>query len=421
LRSSRKHDTTHSRLRAVDVPRTKPGFHHDGGGLYLDVRPSASGMTRVWVFRYTRHGRAHTMGLGPLHTISLKDARERAREARRLLLDGVDPIDAREAHRAAQRVSSATTITFKDGAERYIDAHSAGWGPKQEPEWRSTLARYAYPVLGPLPVSAINVALVMRVLEPIWAVKPELASRVRGRIEAVLGWATVHGYRSGENPARWGGHLQNLLPKRSKVAPVEHHPALPYPEIAAFMVDLRAREGVAARALQFAILTAARTGEVIGARWDEIDVAERLWIVPGERMKSGREHRVPLSDAALAALGPQGAPDEFVFPGRHPGQPIGHTTLFALLQRMGRGDLTVHGFRATFRQWAAERTSFPREVAELALAHAVGDAVERAYQRSDLFQKRRQLADAWAWFCAGAGASQDSGQAAKVVPLRARR
>jgi integrase len=372
-----KHDTSHSRLRALALPHLGIGFHHDGGGLYLDVRAGRGGMTRVWVFRYTRDKKAHTMGLGPLHTIRLAEARERARAARKLLLDGVDPIDAREAQRAAQRVSSATTITFEDAAERYIEAHSAGWGPKQEPEWRSTLTRFAYPVIGSLQVSAINVALVTRTLEPIWNVKPETASRVRQRIEAILGWATVHGYRQGENPARWGGFLDNLLPKKSKVAPVVHHSALPYQEIAGFMADLRLRDGVAARALQFAILTAARSGEVLGARWSEINLAERLWIVPGERMKAGREHRVPLSDAALAILGPQGSPDEHVFPGQRPGQPIGHTTLFALLQRMGRGDLTTHGFRATFRQWAAEQSSQPREVAELALAHSVGTEAER--------------------------------------------
>jgi integrase len=264
------------------------------------------------------------------------------------------------------------------------------------------LRDYVYPVFGNLPVQSIDVALVMRALEPMWNTKSETASRVRGRIERVLDWATARGYRTGENPARWRGHLENLLPAPRKVQRVEHHPALPYPEIAAFTATLRQLESVAARALEFLILTAARSGEVIGAKWSEFDLNERLWTVPADRIKSGKEHRVPLSDAALAILRQMAAvrTSDYVFPGQGAGRPISKIGLFYTLRRIGRGDLTAHGFRSTFRDWAAERTSFPAEVAEMALAHTVGDKVEAAYRRGDLFQKRRQLADAWARYCA---------------------
>jgi integrase len=414
LPSRGKHDTTHNRLRPVDLPRLAPGFHHDGGGLYLDVRAGRGGVTRAWVFRYTRQGKARTMGFGPLHTIRLADAREKAREARKLLLEGVDPIDAREAHRAAQRVSAATTITFRQAAEAYIDAHSAAWGrSKSERQWRQSLTDHVFPVLGSLPVAAIDTGLVMRVLEPIWKTKTETASRVRQRIESILGWATVSGYRHGDNPAQWRGHLENLLPKKTKVRPVEHHARLPYAEIADFMAKLRQQEGVAPRALEFAILTASRAGEALGARWSEINLAERLWIVPGERMKSGREHRVPLSDAALAILGPQGAPAEFVFPGGKVGQPLTSMALLKVPARMGY-PVTVHGFRSTFRDWCAERTNFPSEMAEMALAHTVNDRVEAAYRRGDMFDRRREMMATWAQFCAAEDADE------KVVPLRVR-
>jgi integrase len=266
-------------------------------------------------------------------------------------------------------------------------------------------------------VQAVDVGFVMKVIEPIWAIKPETASRVRGRIESVLDWATARGYRQGENPARWRGHLENLLPKKSKVRRVEHHAALPYAEIAAFMAELRQQEGVAAHALEFAILTAARTGEVIGAKWDEIDPGERLWTVPADRMKAGKEHRVPLSDPALAIL--EGMrkirQGDHIFPGGKAGRPISNMAMLMLLRRMGRGDLTAHGFRSSFRDWAAERTTFPAEVAEMALAHTVSDKVEAAYRRGDLFQKRRQLSDAWAQFCVAAPA------AGQVVPIRTAR
>jgi integrase len=258
-----------------------------------------------------------------------------------------------------------------------------------------------FPVFGALSVQSVDVGLVMKALEPIWTAKPETATRVRGRIESIIDWATARGYRQGENPARWRGHLENLLPRLSKFHRIEHHAALPYPEIGAFIRELRRQEGIAARALEFAILTAARKGEVIGARWEEIDLGAKTWTIPGERMKAGKEHRVPLSEAALTIVRRMAEirQGDFIFPGIRTGRPIGSTALFYLLRGIGRGDLTAHGFRSTFRDWAAESTAFPAEVAEMALAHTVGAAVERAYRRGDLFQKRRQMMDAWAKFC----------------------
>jgi integrase len=249
-------------------------------------------------------------------------------------------------------------------------------------------------------VQAIDLALVMKALEPIWTIKSETASRLRGRIEAVLDWAKVRGYRSGENPARWRGHLDKLLPARAKIQKVEHHPALPYREIGTFMEKLRGQDGIAARALEVLILTAARTGEIIGGQWDEIDLQEEVWVIPEARMKAGREHRVPLSGAALAVLEQMDAIREgdFVFPGGKKGKPLSNMAMLALLKRMGRDDLTVHGFRSTFRDWAAERTDFPREVVEMALAHTIENKVEAAYRRGDLFQKRRKLMEAWGDF-----------------------
>jgi len=365
------------------------------------LQVSASG-SKSWVFRFKEAGRLREMGLGATHTIGLAEARDKARECRRLRLDGIDPIEARKVARAQARLATATATTFKDCAERYIASHRAGWRSRTHAaQWPSTFGTYVYPVFGSLPVQGVDVGLVLKVLEPIWTVKPETANRVRGRIESVLDWATAPGYRQGENPARWRGHLENLLPQKSKVRSVKHHTALPYAEIGDFIAQLKSQERVAARALQFTILTAARTGEVIGATWSEMNIAERLWVVPAERMKSGKEHRVPLSDAALAILEQmQGIRQgDFVFPGGKARRPISNMTMMMTLRRMGRGDLTVHGFRSSFRDWAAERTDFPREVAEMALAHAVSDKVEAAYRRGDLFQKRRQLMDTWSRFC----------------------
>lgn len=389
------------KLNALDVSNAKQrGYYSDGGGLYLQVSESGA---KSWVFRFKQDGKAREMGLGPVHTVSLAEARLKALDCRRARLDGHDPIENRKAARATARLDAAKAVTFQACAERYIAAHKTGWrNTKHAAQWTATLGTYVNPIFGGLPVQAVDVGLVLKAVEPMWATKPETASRVRGRIESILDWATARGYRQGENPARWRGHLENLLPRPSKVRRVEHHAALPYPEIASFMAELHQQEGVAARALEFAILTATRTGEVIGCRWSEVNVAERVWTIPAERMKAGKEHRVPLSGAALAIVETmfkirQG---DFVFPGGGTNRPISNMAMLMLLRRMGREDLTAHGFRSTFRDWAAERTGFPAEVAEMALAHTVGDKVEAAYRRGDLFQKRRQLAEAWAKFCA---------------------
>jgi integrase len=389
------------RLSAVALPKLKRGMHADGGGLYLQVTESGA---RTWIYRFMLHRRAREMGLGPLHIVSLAEAREKARECRKLRHEGLDPIEARKARRAEERLAAATAMTFQTCAEAYIAAHKAGWrNPKHAAQWPSTLKTYAYRVFGSLPVQAVEVGLVMKALEPIWQTKPETASRVRGRIEAVLDWATVRGYRKGENPARWRGHLDKLLPARGKVRKVEHHPALAYAEMCDFIAALREQEGVAAWALEFLILTASRTGEVIGAQWAEFDLGAKLWTVAAERMKAGKEHRVPLSGRALAIIDEMKAArldgSEFVFPGGRPGKPLSNMAMLKLLQRMGRGDLTAHGFRSSFRDWAAEQTHFPHEVVEMALAHTIPDKVEAAYRRGDLFQKRRQLMDVWATYC----------------------
>lgn len=401
-----------NRLKALAVTRTKkPGMYPDGGGLYLQVTKAGS---KSWIYRFMLGGTPRHMGLGPLHAVSLAEAREKAAEARKLRVAGIDPIEARKAEVDKANLESAKAISFKIAAGQYIEAHSPGWrNAKHAAQWSSTLKTYAYPVLGDLPVQGINVALVMKVLEPIWVTKAETASRVRGRIESILDWATARGYRLGDNPARWRGHLQNLLPARSKVQRVKHHPALPYDEVGGFMTTLCDREGIAARALEFTILTAARTGEAIGARWGEFNLAKKEWLVPAERIKGGKEHRVPLSGRAVAILKEMVAGDEdFVFPGTRKGRHLSNMAMLALLKRMNRDDLTVHGFRSTFRDWVAERTNYPREVAEAALAHVIPDAAERAYRRGDPFDKRRRLMDEWARFC---GTKEKAGE---VVAIR---
>jgi integrase len=373
-----------------------------GGGLYLQVTGTGA---KSWIYRYMLRGREREMGLGSLLAVSLADARTKATECRRLRQTGVDPIEVRKKERDQARLDAATALTFKDAATAYISAHRTGWrNPKHIWQWGATLTTYANPIIGDLSVQAIDTTLVLKVLEPIWPAKPETASRLRGRIEAVLDWATVRGYRKGENPARWRGHLSKLLPARSKVRKVKHHTALPYADLPDFLVALRTQRGIAARALEFTILTAARTGEAIGATWNEISEGEKVWTVPGNRMKAGKDHRVPLSGPGLAILkGMKSSSDagkDFVFPGGKHGKPLSNTAMIAVLRRMGRGDLTVHGFRSSFRDWVAERTNFPSEVAEMALAHAVGDKVEAAYRRGDLFDRRRRVMTAWATFCA---------------------
>ena len=400
------------RLTALAVSRAKqPGMHPDGGGLYLQVTRSQG---RSWVYRYARDGKTHYMGLGSLTAVSLAEARTRAAEARRLVSAGIDPIGARDGKMATERAAAAKQVTFAEAAEAFIKAHKAGWrNAKHGQQWRNTLAAHVHPLLGALPVQQIDAGLVVRVLEPIWSTTPETASRVRQRIEAVLDSATARGQRTGENPARWRGHLENLLPALSKVKRVRHHPALPYAELGAFMADLRKQEGLAARALELLILTAARTTEAAASRWSELDLAAALWTIPAERIKSGREHRVPLAPAAVALLRKlaRAQISEFVFPGR-PGRPLSGGALLALLKRMGRTHLTVHGFRSTFRDWCAD-TGKPADLAEAALAHVTGSAVTRAYQRSDLLEARRSLMEQWADFL--------SRQMGVVVPFRTTR
>jgi integrase len=392
------------KLTALKVDKAKqPGMYADGGGLYLRVTEDG---TKNWVYRFMLNGRPRWMGMGPLALYGLQEARGKALDARRLRHEGIDPIATRRAARLRERLEAAKAMTFRQCADSYIAAHRAGWrNAKHASQWQATLATYAEPVIGALPVQAIDTGLVVKVLEPIWVTKPETAGRVRGRIETILDWARAREYRTGENPARWKGHLDQLLPARSKLQKVEHHAALPYAALSGFLMELRGLEGVSARALEFMILTAARTGEIIGARWGEIDLPGRLWIVPADRMKAGKEHRVPLTGRALDILNemkPQGqvGDDAFVFPGGKPGKPLSNMAFLMLLRRMDRDDLTAHGFRSSFRDWCAERTSFPTEVAEMALAHAVGDKVEAAYRRGDMFEKRRRLMDAWGTFCA---------------------
>jgi len=343
--------------RRVETAK-EPGYYADGGGLYLQVTTGG----RSWIFRYQLAGRRRDMGLGPVDVVTLAEARDKALAARKLVNDGYDPIETKRVALAAESLSAAKALTFKAAAEKYIAAHKAGWKSKKHAaQWSATLGTYVYPIFGELPVAAVDTALVTKALEPIWSTKPETAGRIRGRIESVLDWARARGYRGGENPARWRGHLDNLLPRRGKVRRVEHHAALPYVEIGAFMSELRNGDSVSARALEFAILTAGRTGEVLGARWEEINLEERLWVVPADRMKGGREHRVPLSPSSVALLKKlaQSRAGAFVFPGGRRGKPLSNMALLMQLRRMGRGDLTAHGFRSTFRDWAAERPTSP--------------------------------------------------------------
>ncbi|MCW5751357.1 MAG: integrase arm-type DNA-binding domain-containing protein [Anaerolineales bacterium] len=383
-----------------------PGRYGDGKGLWLHYQGPGKAS---WILRYSLHGRRREMGLGSTSTLSLAEAREVARQARKLVLAGIDPIE----HRRAERQQQRQAMTFAEAAEAFIRSHRLGWkSPKHAAQWEATLATYAFPVFGRLPVGQVDTSHVMRALEPIWATKPETASRLRGRIEAVLDWAAARGHRAGDNPARWRGHLANLLPARAKVRKVQHFAALPYQQLPSFIAELRAQEGIGARALAFAILTAARTGEVIGAKWAEIDLASGIWTISGDRMKAGREHRVPLSGAALAILRALPRESHWVFPGGRRGRPLSSMALLQVLRRMGFGNITAHGFRSTFRDWAAERTSFAREVAEAALAHSISDKVEAAYRRGDLFEKRRKLMDGWAGYATAPPRAGD------VVPIR---
>jgi len=409
------------RLSALQVTKlTKPGLYGDGGGLTLQITPTGA---KSWLFRYMVAGKPFGMGLGPTHTVSLSEARQKALGARKQLIDGINPLAAKKQNQIAAALASARMITFDQCAEAYILAHKASWkNAKHGDQWTNTLKTYASPVFGHLPVAEIDTGLVVKCLAPIWESKTETASRVRGRIESVLGWATTSGYRTGENPARWKGHLENLLATISKSSRTKNHPSLPWQRIGTFISALRAREGVAARAVEFAILTACRSGEVRGARWAEFDTDGKVWTIPAERMKAKREHEVPLSEAALALLQSMSRDSDVVFAGTK-GQPLSDMSLTAVIRRMNGNDkpiwadasgdgITVHGFRSSFRMWAAETTNFPREVAEHALAHQLPDAVERAYQRGSQFAKRAALMAEWAVYCATAQAD------AVVKPIR---
>jgi integrase len=388
----------------VRTARPKPGrtvlVIGDGGGLWLQCTLGEGGhVRRSWVFRYGLNGRRREMGLGATHTLSLAEARDKARALRQQLLDDIDPLDAKQAAKREQLAEQAKAMTFRQCAEAYITLHADSWrSAKHRAQWSSTLATYAFPLLGDMSVRDIDPAAVFKVVEPIWKVKGETAARVRGRIESILDYASASGFRSGDNPAR---HVLRSLPKRSGKV---HHTALPYLEMPALMAALRRQEDTASRALELCILTASRRGEVVGAIWSEFDLTAKVWTIPDVRMKAGKEHRVPLCDRALRIL--SGLP-------RH-GKSVFGVDAQILLRRLQtlRPGITLHGCRATFKTWAGEQTNFAREVAEQALAHAIGDAVERAYARGDLFDRRCKLMQAWSDYC-----SKPAPTGATVVPL----
>lgn len=402
-----------NRLSAKTVATKKhPGLYCDGAGLYLQV---ASAGTKTWIFRFRSPltQKLRDMGLGPLHAVGLPEARDKAKAQRAALASGLDPIQARDQESQRKAAEAARAITFANCAASYIESHKAGWSnPKHTEQWTNTLESYAGPVIGPLPVQDVDTGLVLKILEPIWSAKPETASRLRGRIENVLDWAKARGYRSGENPARWKGHLNQLLPSLSKKHRVTHHKAMPFPEVGAFVSSLREMPGVSARCLEFTILTAARTNEVTQAKPEEFDLAGATWTIPASRMKAKKEHRIPLSARALKIVREMlKLEQDYVFPGTRSGTPISNMAMLGLLDRV-KVDVTVHGFRSSFRDWAAERTTFPHEVCEMALAHTIPNAAEAAYRRGDLFEKRAKLMGAWADFLAVPR------QDAAVIPLR---
>ncbi len=406
-----------AKLNTLAIRRLKKAGHYgDGGGLYLKVDGAEA---RSWQFRYKHRstGRTVWLGLGAERDVTLAEAREKARECRRILADGKDPLAERKAAQTAEKAAEKA-MTFAKVAEMFIAAHEAGWrNPKHRQQWRNTLRDYVLPEIGERLASEVTVGEVMKILEPLWREKPETASRVRGRIEAVLDYATARGWRTGDNPARWRGHLANLLPARDKVARVQHHAALPWREIGGFMATLREQKRNPALAAEFAILTAARSGEVRGARWGEIDLGNRTWTIPGDRMKAGREHRIPLSARAIEILQDvkplRKAADSLVFPGGRARQALSDVALSNAVKAAGGAETTLHGFRSTFRDWCAEATNYPREVCETALAHTNRDKTEAAYFRADLFERRRRLMDEWAEFCSRPAVG------AKVVPIRA--
>jgi len=400
-------------LSAIEVKRlsSKPGFYAAGGvaGLHLTVTGAAS-----WILRVTVGVKRRDIGLGAYPEISLAAARDKAREQREQIRQGIDPVEDRKAVRARLVASQGNAVTFNEAAKRFMASKSKEFSnAKHAAQWESTLLTYASPVVGKMLVADIGLAHIIRILEPEWLTKTETMKRLRGRIENVLAWATVHGYRKGDNPARWQGNLDTVLPKPGKVATVKHHRALPWKDLPAFMPQLHQRTGMAARALEFLILTATRSGEVRGATWSEIDLQEKIWIIPAERMKMDREHRVPLSDAALSLLAdlPRFEGSDYVFPAVRGGV-LSDMTISAVTKRM-KVDAVPHGFRSSFRDWASESTAYPGDVAEMALAHTIGNKVEAAYRRGDLFDKRRRMMNDWAKYL-----SQPAAQVGTVIPIR---
>jgi integrase len=389
-------------LSALEVGRLKSSGHHAVGGvagLYLYVNEAGA---RSWVLRVMVGEKRRHMGLGGFPDVPLAQAREKARKAREEIVQGIDPIGQRRSALSQLRVQQASEKTFEQAAEAYLEAHGDSWkNPKHRAQWASTLQTYAFPVMGKLLVKDVGQEQILKVLEPIWKTKTETASRLRGRIESVLDWATVRKYRTGENPARWKGHLEQLLPKPKSVQKVVHHAALPIAEMPAFMAKLRSADYVSARALEFAILTAARSGEVRGARWSEIDFEKAVWTIPAERMKAGREHRVPLTEPAIRILRtqPHRTESDLVFSALR-GKQLSDMALSEVMRRM-QINAVPHGFRSTFRDWVSESTNYPRDLAEQALAHALESKVEAAYRRGDALEKRRPLMSDWAKFCNG--------------------
>jgi integrase len=389
---------------------TKPGRHGDGDGLYLVVDKSGA---RRWLFLFRWQGKLKEMGLGGVSTVSLAEARDKSAEARKQLRSGINPIKAKREAEAADEVGK----TFGQFADELVEDIKGGFrNEKHKWQWSHTLKTYAAS-LRPIPIDAVSTEHVLDVLKPLWSSKQETASRLRGRIERVLDAAKAKGNRTGDNPARWRGHLDHLLPRRQKLQR-GHHPAMPYADVPDFVADLRQRDATAALALEFTILCASRSGEVLGATWAEFDRKTKVWTIPGKRMKAGLEHRVPLTERALAILeaAEKMKQNEYVFPGARNGKPLSNMAMANLLKkRMKHEGLTVHGFRSSFRDWAGECTAFPREVAEAALAHVIGDETERAYRRGDALEKRRKLMDAWARFVGAPKAKADN-----VTPIRAK-
>jgi integrase len=398
----------------------EPGRYSDGGGLYLQVTAGSGGVTKSWLFRYMRGGpTSREMGLGAASMrkgdgyTTLLQARQKRTRAREMLESGIDPLEVKRAGKMAERIDRAKAMTFGLCAAEYIKEHQAEWkGEKHIKLWNGSLKKYVLPLIGGLPISSIDTALVLKTLKPIWQTKTKTAVDIRSRIELILNWAKIHGYRDGENPARWKGHLENALPKPSKISKIKHLTALPYDELPGLMGKLRKERGTSAAALEWTILTAVRSDNTLAAVWSEIDVGKKVWTIPKERMKADADHRVPLTERMIEILKAQSRDTDFVFSGVNPTKKLPHEAMLKTLKAIG-ASVTVHGFRSTFKDWASEQTAYSNEVSEMALAHKISDAVEAAYRRGDLFEKRRRLMEDWAAYCESPGLTGDN-----VVTLR---